>query len=179
MIIDPVEVLPVVDAFDTMDDERATTSARQVMRLLRESNAPFSRTSYDPGHVTASAIVISPDSLSILLVYHERLERWLQPGGHIEPEDPSVIAAARREVLEETGIQIVDEELPLVSVDVHEIPAARGEPEHLHHDLMFGFQLDAMVQPAEWTQTVWCSVSQLDRYGVDGALLNGVARALR
>ena len=179
MTIDPADVLQMVEEFDTGDDERAATSARQVMALLRGSSAPLSRASYEPGHLTASAVVIAPERRSILLVYHERLERWLQPGGHVEPEDPSVIAAARREVLEETGIQVPEEMSPLVSIDVHEIPAVRGEPEHLHHDLMFAFQLDAMVQPAEGTQTVWCSVSQLDRYGVDGALHNGVARALR
>lgn len=177
MIVNPIDVLPMVEAFDARGDERARTSALQIARLLRESLAPFSRTTYDPGHVTASAVVLTPNARSVLLVYHERLERWLQPGGHIEPTDRSVVEAARREVLEETGVAVDVLDPPLVSVDVHHIPAARGEPPHLHHDFMFRFKLDARVEPVERAKSVWCPLSQLDRYGVDGALRSGVARA--
>ncbi len=174
----PHDTLQLVEAFEPGSKDRAHASARRTARLLRDSVAPFSRTSFNPGHVTASAIVLSPDSKSVLLVYHERLGRWLQPGGHIEPTDPSVVDAARREVLEETGIALTDSHPPLVSVDVHEIPAARGEPPHLHHDLMFRFQLDTIVQPTGKVQAVWCSLSELDAYGIDGPLVRALARAL-
>jgi 8-oxo-dGTP pyrophosphatase MutT (NUDIX family) len=167
----------MVADFDPGADERAKSSTFQLIQLLQNSAAPFSRTTYDPGHVTASAVVLSPDGQSVLLVYHERLGRWLQPGGHIEADDRSVVAAARREVLEETGIPVTVSNPPLVSVDVHQIPPARGEPRHLHHDLMFRFVLDTAVRPAEGTNAVWCSLAQLDRYGVDGALRSGLARA--
>ena len=177
VIIGPIDVLPMVEAFDARGDERARASALQIARLLRESIAPFARTTYEPGHVTASAVVLTPDARSVLLVYHERFERWLQPGGHIEPTDRSVVEAAQREVLEETGIAVHALDPPLVSVDVHHIPPARGEPQHLHHDLMFRFTLDAAVEPAQRTNALWCSLAQLDRYGVDGALRSGVARA--
>lgn len=41
----------------------------------------------------------------ILLHWHEKLGRWLPPGGHIEPNElPD--DAARREVMEETGVAI-------------------------------------------------------------------------
>lgn len=53
-------------------------------------------------HFTASAIVFD-DYERVLLVHHNKLRRWLYPGGHIDPdEDPA--QAAQREVLEETGI---------------------------------------------------------------------------
>jgi 8-oxo-dGTP pyrophosphatase MutT (NUDIX family) len=54
-------------------------------------------------HFTASAIVFDGQE-RVLLVHHNKLGRWLYPGGHVEPnEDPA--EAAQREVLEETGIR--------------------------------------------------------------------------
>lgn len=178
MIIVPSDVLPVVAAFDPGEDERAQSSARQVIELLRGSPAPFSRTTFDPGHITASAVVLSPDGLAVLLAFHDRLERWLQPGGHIEPRDRSVADAARREVLEETGIRVSTSGTDLVSLDVHEIPPTRREPQHRHHDLMFRFRLDAPTDPAPDASAVWCPIGELERYGIDSPLRRGIARAL-
>lgn len=53
-------------------------------------------------HFTASAVVLD-DRDRVLLVHHNKVGRWLYPGGHIDPdEDPA--QAAQREVLEETGV---------------------------------------------------------------------------
>jgi len=89
------------------------------------------------GHFTASAFVTHGDE--VLLIHHAKLQRWLQPGGHLEAGDLSFADAARREVLEETGVSEVDDS-GLLDVDVHRIPA-RGEiAAHDHHDLRFHFQ---------------------------------------
>lgn len=56
-------------------------------------------------HVCASVILIEPEEKKILLVHHKKLNKWVQPGGHIEEhEDPE--QAAIREVKEETGLDI-------------------------------------------------------------------------
>lgn len=53
----------------------------------------------------ASAYTIDFEKKLVLLVYNEKLSKWLQPGGHIEGfETP--IEAAIRETLEESGIEI-------------------------------------------------------------------------
>ena len=56
-------------------------------------------------HFCASAYIIDPSTLKILLVKHKKYGRWVQPGGHIEhnefPEE-----AAIRETFEETGLKI-------------------------------------------------------------------------
>ena len=53
---------------------------------------------------TASAFVLNRDN-KILLLWHKKLDKYVQPGGHIlDSELPH--EAAIREVLEETGINI-------------------------------------------------------------------------
>jgi 8-oxo-dGTP pyrophosphatase MutT (NUDIX family) len=56
------------------------------------------------GHLTASALVVDPSRDSVLLTLHRRLGMWLQTGGHCEPQDRALAAAALREASEESGI---------------------------------------------------------------------------
>ena len=169
--------------FDPGPDERAARSLARTLALLAGSPAPFSRRSFDPGHITASGVVLSADGRGVLLIFHRRLKRWLQPGGHVEPEDTDLAAAAEREVLEETGVAL-DAALPrvVVGVDVHQIPPREpDEPPHLHHDIVFRFRAlpGATPAPEHGRDVVWCPVHDLDRYDADESLKQSVARAVR
>ncbi|WP_406006863.1 NUDIX hydrolase [Streptomyces sp. NBC_00637] len=57
------------------------------------------------GHITASAMVIDPERGRVLLTLHKKLRMWLQMGGHCEPADATLRAAALREGTEESGIE--------------------------------------------------------------------------
>lgn len=116
-------------------DAREAEHRDALLALCDAPGDPFARDHWQPGHFTASAFVLSPDGTELLLIFHEKLRRWLQPGGHVEPGDADVVAAAIREVAEETGIvgaTAVGE--GLFDVDVHVIPARKGDPEHRHFD---------------------------------------------
>lgn len=118
-------------------DDSERDSLRKTLELIAEADAPFSRTHFQPGHLTASGIVLNADRTHALLIFHTKLQRWLQPGGHFEAGETDPSLAAAREVLEETGIKTrwPGEHPVLLDVDLHSIPARKTEPEHGHYDL--------------------------------------------
>jgi 8-oxo-dGTP pyrophosphatase MutT (NUDIX family) len=90
------------------------------------------------GHLTASAWVVDATRQHALLLHHAKLDRWLQPGGHIDATDASPAHAALREAREESGIESLAHAAEMLfDVDVHPIPARGAEPAHLHYDLRY------------------------------------------
>jgi 8-oxo-dGTP pyrophosphatase MutT (NUDIX family) len=53
--------------------------------------------------VSSGAVIASVADGTILLLHEQREDRWCFPKGHVEPGE-SLLAAARRETLEETGL---------------------------------------------------------------------------
>ena len=146
--------------------------------LARAPDDVFSRYHYAPGHFTASGFVVTAGEGHLLLVFHERLQKWLQPGGHIEPGDDDLWAAARREVTEETGLldlsTIGD---GLFDIDVHHIPASRGEPPHVHHDLRFLFTASGEAEAGDGVAAVtWVTASEAGTITSDRSVRRAAAR---
>lgn len=124
--------------------------ALRILSRQIEQEGITSRSTFDKGHVTAGAIIVALPSRHVLLIDHLTLRKRLQPGGHIEPEDASILDAAYREALEETGItQEVLHYVPLseqypdipFNIAVQDIPenASKGEPIHNHFDFWYLF----------------------------------------
>jgi 8-oxo-dGTP pyrophosphatase MutT (NUDIX family) len=174
------DVLRLVSGFPCGNDGEAVKSRDLVIALLEHSPEPFSRMMFTPGHITCTGAVISPNRRKVLLVHHGRLNRWLLPGGHVEPIDATISDVARREVAEETGAVLWDQVPILVGIDVHPIPPRREEPLHLHHDLIFGFRaVSEMTTCSEESRAVvWASVEEFDAYELPGSIRRAVARTL-
>lgn len=83
------------------------------------------------GHITASALVMDHARQRVLLTLHPKVGRWLQLGGHIEPEDADLRSAAWREAVEESGIDDVAIIGGPVRLDRHPVPCGGGMSEHL------------------------------------------------
>ena len=56
-------------------------------------------------HFCASVFVVDPKTKKMILVFHRKFRKWVQPGGHIE-EGETPEETAYREVYEETGLKI-------------------------------------------------------------------------
>ena len=90
-----------------------------------------------PDHLTAGALVVSPAGDAVLLNHHRKADAWLAFGGHIEPGDATLADAARRELVEESGLTVFDFDSSPLSLDEHavEFCSDRGTVHHL--DLRF------------------------------------------
>jgi 8-oxo-dGTP pyrophosphatase MutT (NUDIX family) len=134
---------------------------------------------YLPGHLTASGFVVSPNHDALLLIHHAKLGRWLQPGGHIEAEDETLEAAARREIVEETGLENFTS-LGFFDLDIHEIPARKEQPTHQHFDVRFAFQAETdEVRALDGVLAVaWVRFEDLSTVGTDDSVMRPVSKLL-
>lgn len=121
------------------------------------------------GHITASAFVINEHTKQVLLLENTALSKLLQPGGHVEVSDTSLLNAAQREVREETGFKRheltlraavpQDPDVPF-DINTHHIPAnkKKNEPEHYHHDFRYIYTTkkgNVETDPSESTSHRW------------------------
>lgn len=85
-----------------------------------------------PAHLTASCLVLDAAMEQVLLTHHRRAEQWFQFGGHLEPGDVTLRAAARREATEESGIPGLEPTPQPVHLDRHTLVGSFGRcREHL------------------------------------------------
>jgi len=178
----PALLASLLDAVVPEDDkERADLGVLRVHAAGLA--APLSR-DQPVAHFTGSALVT--DGRRVALVFHRKLARWLQPGGHAEPADGGDLSrTALREAEEETGLRVrlhPSARRPL-DVDVHEIPARPDSPAHLHLDVRFLALTEPggalVMDPVETSGVRWFSLGEALAVADDPSLrrLLGKARA--
>jgi 8-oxo-dGTP pyrophosphatase MutT (NUDIX family) len=117
----------VLSAWSSTSDA-ADLARKQTLDLLADGPAAMTR-AHRAGHVTASTLIIDADS-RLLLCLHGRMNMWMQVGGHCEPGDATLAAAALREATEESGITGLALDPDPIDVDIHPVRCrpAGGEP---------------------------------------------------
>jgi 8-oxo-dGTP pyrophosphatase MutT (NUDIX family) len=129
----------------------------------------------DEGHITASAVVLDDAAERTLLIYHRKLARWLQPGGHVEHSDVSLPEAALREATEETAISGLTVDADPVHLDVHWVGT------HYHYDVRYVVRTPPGAEPAvndDVDQFLWARPEELDGIGTDDSVIDLVQAAL-
>ncbi|MDX3117837.1 NUDIX domain-containing protein [Streptomyces scabiei] len=155
---------------------------------------PTSRTTL-PAHVTCSAVVIDRHRRVLHIRHKASGGLLLAPGGHVEADDDTLLAASLREVNEEAGIPasalVLTPELrdEPIDIDVHAIDPdpARGEVAHWHYDVRFVFYLadgapELALQAEEVTGSAWLPFDEVSsptlREKLAGSALDGVIIAV-
>jgi 8-oxo-dGTP pyrophosphatase MutT (NUDIX family) len=120
---------------------------------------------------TATVFVVR--DRQVLLIHHRRLNQWLPLGGHIElDEDPET--AARREALEESGLEIelLGERPPTTGTGIRALIAPRFldihriTDDHEHIGMIYWARPkngEVTLAPEEHHAIRWCSGDDLER----------------
>jgi ADP-ribose pyrophosphatase YjhB (NUDIX family) len=73
----------------------------------------------------------------VLLTLHAKARRWFHMGGHLEPQDGSLAAAALREATEESGVAGLALDLEPLHLDAHDVAFCGDHPSVRHLDVRF------------------------------------------
>ncbi|MFG1868865.1 NUDIX hydrolase [Micromonospora arborensis] len=111
----------------------AASARERTLTLLDAGPIAMSR-QHRPGHITASTLVLDATGTRVLLCLHGKFGRWVQLGGHCEPVDETLVAAALREATEESGIAGLRIDPMPIDIDVHEVLCQGGSR---HYDVRF------------------------------------------
>jgi 8-oxo-dGTP pyrophosphatase MutT (NUDIX family) len=121
------------------EGDAEVADVERVRALAQTADDPWLRST--PLHVTASAVIVHPESGRVLLRWHQRQQAWLQVGGHGDPGESDPLAIALREAGEETGLTdlVPWPDAQIRHVVIVSVPAGDREPAHEHADVRFVF----------------------------------------
>jgi 8-oxo-dGTP pyrophosphatase MutT (NUDIX family) len=168
-VISDSDISSALSAYLARHPDEAASLAEPV-RLLTQGSGFASRRNFSM-HATVGALLVRGGA-EVLLVDHRAYGIPLQPGGHVDADDSTLIGAAVRELVEETGVDPSDLVLasPIpVYVEYGRVPArpAKDEPEHFHLDFGYSFvttQADVgCIQESEVRGAAWYPLSVAER----------------
>lgn len=131
------------------------------------------------GHITASAFVTDPAG-RVLMTHHAKLDRWLQVGGHSEPDEHDPLLTALREAREESGLADLRAASPRpLDVDIHVIPGRGAVAAHDHLDVRYHLSTrdpGAIIVSAESHALRWCDAATLAALDLDPATRRAIGK---
>lgn len=126
------------------------------------------------GHITASSLVIDLSKAYGLLTHHRKINKWLQLGGHVDPQDNTIVESAQREAFEESSLDsliLVSESI--LDIDIHKI-YNKDLSFHFHFDIRFLFTADKnekFVVSNESKDLKWIPLNSFEDYNSEWSLI--------
>jgi len=166
--------------FFPKDKERLIVFSEQICK----NKDIFDRKNFT-GHIVANSLIIN--NYKILTIFHNSLKMYIQPGGHIDKNDASILDAALREAEEETGINDLSllewhkqKKIPIF-IESHLIPEnlKKQEKQHYHHDFMYIFTTNTKnvnLQIKEVSDYVWVDIDTIININPDSFISKSLQR---
>lgn len=173
-LADAAAAIRMADIDPAAEEHRAT-----ILEFVDAHDDALHRTCH-LGHLTGSALVVDATGEHVLLLFHTKLQRWLQPGGHCDG-DANLAAVALREATEESGIDGLRVHPVAIDLDVHRVDPP-GDGPHLHLDARFLVVAPSGAQPQgnhESEAIRWVAPADLGDFDVDSGTVRMVRHGLR
>lgn len=177
----PSPLAVLLDQYQPMG-EAETADLHRARELAETVNDPWRRDL--PLHVTASALIMHPQTARVLLRWHQRQQAWLQVGGHGDPGETDPLAIALREAAEETGLADLTPwpDAQLRHLVIVNVPAGKGEPAHEHADLRYFMATQTPEETRAENEDAplrWLSLTEARKATSEANLLETLARLER
>ena len=163
-------------------DRHETAMVARLKAFLAEKGEHFGRelAGIAPhwGHVTGSAWIVDESGENVVLVFHRKLEKWVQPGGHCEGQS-EVLEVAVREAREETGLDVWAHDTTIFDIDAHEIPEYWNTPAHVHYDVRFLLRAHLGQTPVvsdESGDVKWVSLEEAQKFSGEASIARMIAK---
>lgn len=130
------EVFNLLNNYYIIDGKEKAIKQSFIELVTAKSQKSFSYK--EKVHITCSGLIFNKSFDKILLVFHKKLNFWVQPGGHLKKSDIDCQQAVYREVLEETGLsslQFISRKI--FDIDIHKYEPINKKNIHIHYDLRF------------------------------------------
>ena len=161
-----MSLLNQIETYQPWNEQEAADREGLLARMRRGKDL-YTRSNPE-AHFTASAWVVSPDRKQVLMAYHNLYGSWAWLGGHADGQQ-DLLAAAMREVQEESGLTVVRPVTPdifsleILTVDGHE-KHGRYVSSHLHLNVTYLLEADPTLpvrcKPDENSRVGWFGLEE-------------------
>jgi len=170
--------------FEYFPEDRSNLTLLE--KQIHEKNNVFYRKNFT-GHIVANSLIIHNNK--VLTIFHNFLRMYIQPGGHVDEDDMSVLQASLREAKEETGIDDLvlynwhkEAEIPIF-IESHLIPenSKKQEKQHYHHDFMYVFKTkkeNISLQINEVSNFSWIDIETVLKNSPDSFISKSLKRMI-
>lgn len=143
-------------------NEQEENDKNVMLNLLKTQDNLLTRDNRT-AHFTASSWLVNKEHTKLLMIYHNIYHSWSWTGGHADG-DADLLAVARREAMEETGVKNITTvsdgifSVEILTVDGH-IKRGSYVPSHLHLNVTYLLEAEEQevlhIKPDENSGVKW------------------------
>ncbi len=183
-------LLKILDDYLLLFPEEKERQSRILDYLKKSKDKDIIDWNNFKGHIVAGGFIYAKEEHKFLVLFHKDLKMFLYPGGHVNDNEKKPLQTAKREIIEETGLNRFkqlklseNEQIP-IDIDTHliEYNERLNLPEHYHFDFRYLFIVDKIsrikIEQNELSSYKWIDINELENDLNYGKIVNKIKKIL-